>query len=83
MSTPFGLSRAACEHILTAGASGYILRADLRRDTHGHNAAVCDADGFSDVKAAGIVRVDQYLLLGAAVANQQIIAADLKDTGLH
>lgn len=56
---------------------------DLRRNAHGHNAVEIDTYAVAFGKAAGVCRMDQYLLICAMVADQQILRANLQDCCVH
>ena len=56
---------------------------DLRRNAHGHGAAVFNAHALTHGKAAGPWRVYQDLLTSAHIAHQQITAAHPQDLCLE
>lgn len=55
---------------------------NLRRKTIGHHAIIFDANVFPYTEAAGVLRMDKYLLGCAEVAAQKIAAANPQNTGI-
>ena len=56
---------------------------DLGRQAVCHDAVVVDTDAFAAVKAAGVVSMDQNLLAGAFLADQQFTAFYLQNSCSH